>query len=244
MGNQSPRHRPPASVMPPRLPNLSALRGSVQTRLFSSTPAASAPPRNTSPTAALGALGQSMAKPQQTQTQSPQPRGGNGPNRQRPSSYDAVMSALNRAKRNHREHAGSLMDIRDQTRERQLAQEYLKQMPRNWQTGDVYAPHDLSAVEMGKYKKRLFRPKIDIVDTLNIQPKDMYKNFTLVSEFMTTAGHLRTSAHTRLRPVNHRRIAKMVRRAIGMGLHPSTHAHPEILRKNFFPSTTGRGGWR
>lgn len=99
------------------------------------------------------------------------------------------MSALNRAKRNHREHAGSLMDIRDQTRERQLAQEYLKQMPRNWQTGDVYAPHDLSAVEMGKYKKRLFRPKIDIVDTLNIQPKDMYK----VSCGRTNASIRRTS---------------------------------------------------
>lgn len=67
------------------------------------------------------------------------------------------------------------MEFREQKREEALAQEYLKQMPRNWQTGDIYAPHDLSPTEMGKYKKRLFRPKIDIVDTLNIRPKDMYK---------------------------------------------------------------------
>lgn len=47
---------------------------------------------------------------------------------------------------------------------------------------------------------------------------------------MTTMGRIRHSSDTGLRPVNQRKIAKAVRRAIGMGLHPSVHRHPEILR--------------
>lgn len=34
---------------------------------------------------------------------------------------------------------------------------------------------------------------------------------------------------TGLRPVNQRKMAKAIRRAIGMGIHPSTHRHPEII---------------
>jgi len=39
------------------------------------------------------------------------------------------------------------------------------------------------------------------------------------------------SKETGLRPVNQRRIAKAIRRTIGMGLMPSVHRHPEILQK-------------
>jgi small subunit ribosomal protein S18 len=39
---------------------------------------------------------------------------------------------------------------------------------------------------------------------------------------------------TRLRPVNQRKVAKMVRRVQGMGIYPSVHAHPEMLREDFF----------
>jgi small subunit ribosomal protein S18 len=35
-----------------------------------------------------------------------------------------------------------------------------------------------------------------------------------------------------LRPKNQRKIAKAIRRAIGLGLMPSVHRHPLVLRKS------------
>ncbi|KAG5914685.1 hypothetical protein E4U61_005450 [Claviceps capensis] len=52
--------------------------------------------------------------------------------------------------------------------------EFLREMPRRWETGDVYAPHDMSSVEMRKLRKRASR-KADVVDALQIRAKDMYK---------------------------------------------------------------------
>jgi small subunit ribosomal protein S18 len=43
-------------------------------------------------------------------------------------------------------------------------------------------------------------------------------------------GRIKHSLETGLRPVNQRKMAKTIRRAIGMGLHPSVHRHPEIMR--------------
>lgn len=51
----------------------------------------------------------------------------------------------------------------------------------------------------------------------------------MISEYMTEQGRIMPSKRTGLRPVNQRKIAKAIRRAIGMGIHPSTHRHPEIL---------------
>jgi small subunit ribosomal protein S18 len=50
-----------------------------------------------------------------------------------------------------------------------------------------------------------------------------------MTEYMTTMGRIKHSNETGLRAVNQRRIAKAIRRAIGMGLMPSVHKHPEIL---------------
>lgn len=51
-----------------------------------------------------------------------------------------------------------------------------------------------------------------------------------MSEYMTPMGRIRHSDDTGLRPVNQRKMAKAIRRAIGLGLHPSVHKHPEILK--------------
>lgn len=45
---------------------------------------------------------------------------------------------------------------------------------RPWQTGDVYAPRDLSPVEMKKWGRRQ-APSKDAFDGLNINPLDLYK---------------------------------------------------------------------
>lgn len=50
-----------------------------------------------------------------------------------------------------------------------------------------------------------------------------------MSEYMTSMGRIKHRRDTGLRPVNQRKIAKAIRRAIGVGLMPSVHRHPEIL---------------
>ncbi|KOS23073.1 37S ribosomal protein RSM18 [Escovopsis weberi] len=113
--------------------------------------------------------------------------------------------------------------------------DYLKQMPRRWDAGDVYSPHDMSPVEMQKWRKRSPR-RADVVDALGLRPLDMYKNFSLVQEFTSSSGQIIHSQGTSLRPVNQRKIAKMIRRVQGMGLYPTIHDHPEMLRERFFPT--------
>lgn len=50
-----------------------------------------------------------------------------------------------------------------------------------------------------------------------------------MSEYMTPMGRIKHSMETGLRKRNQRRIAKAIRRSIGLGLMPSVHRHPELL---------------
>jgi len=56
----------------------------------------------------------------------------------------------------------------------QMTDNYMRQMPRRWKVGDVYAPKDLSPLEMKKWKSRQSK-KQDIVDLLGFNPIDNYK---------------------------------------------------------------------
>jgi small subunit ribosomal protein S18 len=109
---------------------------------------------------------------------------------------------------------------------------YQKQIYRKWNAGDVYAPHDLSGAEQKKWKLGRTTPAGDAFDRLGINPVSEYKNFTLMSEYMTEMGRIKHSKETGLRPKNQRKIAKAIRRAIGLGLMPSVHRHPLVLRKS------------
>lgn len=55
------------------------------------------------------------------------------------------------------------------------------------------------------------------------------QNFSVMSEYVSALGRIRHRDQTGLRPVNQRKIAKAIRRAMGLGLMPSVHRHPEIL---------------
>ena len=44
-------------------------------------------------------------------------------------------------------------------------------------------------------------------------------------------GRIKHGNETGLRPVNQRRMAKAIRRAMGIGLVPGVHRHPEILSR-------------
>jgi hypothetical protein len=49
-----------------------------------------------------------------------------------------------------------------------------KYQTRDWRAGDIYTPHDLSAAEMKKWRKR-HSPATDAFDSLNMNPLDLYK---------------------------------------------------------------------
>lgn len=46
---------------------------------------------------------------------------------------------------------------------------------------------------------------------------------------MTAFGRIKNGRMNGLRPVNQRKMAKAIRRAVGLGIHPSVHLHPEVL---------------
>lgn len=54
------------------------------------------------------------------------------------------------------------------------AAEFEKYQLRSWREGDVYSPHDLSSVEMVKWKRRQ-KTKMDAFDALGINPLHEYK---------------------------------------------------------------------
>lgn len=114
----------------------------------------------------------------------------------------------------------------DRDRKNRVLQQQLK---RDWKVGDLYAPHDLSAAEMRKWGKKQ-RPTQDVFDILAIDPLSLYKNFSVMSDFVSDMGRIRPASETGLRPVNQRKVAKAVRRAQALGLMPSVHKHPEVLR--------------
>jgi small subunit ribosomal protein S18 len=51
-----------------------------------------------------------------------------------------------------------------------------------------------------------------------------------MSDFVTDMGRIRPRKETGLRPVNQRKVAKAVKRAIALGLMPSAYRHPEIIK--------------
>ncbi|KAL2435394.1 hypothetical protein ABEF95_015939 [Exophiala dermatitidis] len=136
--------------------------------------------------------------------------------------------------------ATTLMSLK---REELLEQENYaisRNLTRNWKVGDVYAPHDLSAAEARKWRKR-HRPTTDAFDALSINPLSLYKNFSVMSEYMTEMGRIRHSSSTGLRPVNQRKIAKAIRRAIALGLMPAVHRHPEYIKSEMEGKRTSTG---
>ena len=58
-------------------------------------------------------------------------------------------------------------------RGKNVSEDYMRQMPRRWREGDLYAPHDLSEVEAAKWRK-MTTVQRDLVDLLGLRPLDMY----------------------------------------------------------------------
>lgn len=162
--------------MPPRLPTLSALRGSMQlpqglARAFSSTPAAhvdSSSSDRPSSTHSLLSLNRPSRRvpPPRSKDDTSSPSGSR--------STEAAKRILSRYRQMGRADSASRHSTQDQLREQKVANDYLREMPRRWKIGDVYAPHDLSFAEMQKTRRRRMR-QADVIDVLGIRPQDMYK---------------------------------------------------------------------
>lgn len=58
------------------------------------------------------------------------------------------------------------------------------------------------------------------------------QNVRLLADFVTETGRIKHSKLTGLKPKNQRKLAKAVRRAIGSGLMPSVHRHPEVIARS------------
>jgi len=78
------------------------------------------------------------------------------------------------AERRKRLEADGPSTTADEVQKYARAADLSKQITRRWRAGDIYAPHDLSGVEMAKWKKRA-RPNIDVFDVLDINPMDHYR---------------------------------------------------------------------
>jgi small subunit ribosomal protein S18 len=62
----------------------------------------------------------------------------------------------------------------DELAKHKLGQDLSRQITRRWKEGDAYAPHDLSWVEMSKWKNR-GRPTHDVFDVLDFKPMENYR---------------------------------------------------------------------
>jgi hypothetical protein len=80
-----------------------------------------------------------------------------------------ALNAAHQAKRVEERRA-----VARELKARDISADYLRQMPRRWRAGEVYAPHDLSPIEMNKWRKSR-ASKQDVVDMLGISPLDMYR---------------------------------------------------------------------
>ncbi|KAI1013296.1 hypothetical protein LB503_001627 [Fusarium chuoi] len=208
--------------MPPQLPTASTASTVARSvfRPFSTTAASAAPGRQPP----SGGHASRLASLNASNSKGPGGRGGRG---------DAAARLLERFKTRTNSYTMEKSAQMEFLKNQKMSNDFLKQMPRRWEAGDVFSPHDLSPVEMQKWRKKTVRNN-DVIDTLGISPLDMYKNFSLIEHFTSTSGMINHSNLTRLRPVNQRKVAKMVRRVQGMGIYPSVHAHPEMLRDQFF----------
>ena len=168
--------------MPPRLPALGALRPLAKpssTRAFSATASVAAPPRegsHTPPPSSTSSL-LSLNRPKghshrnhQSRTPLQGGKGGSGSTR----ASDAAEQLLSRFGSRSAQLAKRTQATADSLREQKISNDYLREMPRRWVPGDVYSPHDLSPVEMTKWRKRAER-KGDVIDALALRPLDMYK---------------------------------------------------------------------
>lgn len=86
---------------------------------------------------------------------------------------DRTAQRKERQRTNRTSNFGAANSAEDLERHK-VATRMTKQIARRWKTGDVYAPHDLSEVEMKKWKRK-GKPTVDVFDVLELDPLVEYR---------------------------------------------------------------------
>ncbi|CAO3596187.1 unnamed protein product [Absidia cylindrospora] len=96
--------------------------------------------------------------------------------------------------------------------------------------GDIYHPQDLNdARYQDQLRRRRGRPSTateDPFDVLGLDPLHEYKNYRLLSHFVSDMGKILPREKTGLTAKNQRKLAKAVKRARAMGIMSSTSKAP------------------
>ncbi|KAL1900648.1 hypothetical protein Sste5346_002373 [Sporothrix stenoceras] len=185
----------------------------------------------------------SQAAPTGTGQQAPQRY---GPRSDANAALSRVLFDSETRRRMHERREEQKRTALEKMTERKTTDDYARHLHRKFNTGEIYSPRDLNPVQQSDWSDPWVL-EMDTVDLVGINPLDEYRNFSMISEYVTSMGRIRHSSDTMLRPVNQRRMARAIRRSIGMGFHPSTHKHPEILamtqaaRPAYSPSGGSRG---
>ncbi|CAG8682354.1 6872_t:CDS:2, partial [Acaulospora morrowiae] len=72
-------------------------------------------------------------------------------------------------------------------------------------------------------------PNVDIFQRLDINPLVEYKNFSLLSNFVSDMGKILPRRQTGLTAKNQRKLAKAIKRARSFGLLPSTYRRSDEM---------------
>ncbi|RCH81691.1 28S ribosomal protein S18c, mitochondrial, partial [Rhizopus stolonifer] len=100
------------------------------------------------------------------------------------------------------------------------------------QEGDLYHPQDLNdnlyRESLRARRGKSTTPSQDPFDVLGLDPLHEYKNYKLLSKFVSDMGKILPREQTGLTAKNQRKLAKAVKRARAMGLMSSTNNHSEF----------------
>ena len=91
-----------------------------------------------------------------------------------------AMNYLASQRGGHKGSLDSATGIRRESRKRDLQ----TMSTRNWRSGDVYSPHDLSLVEIKRWKGRT-RPEVDVFDQLALNPITEWKVRIMLEQYQT-----------------------------------------------------------
>ncbi|KAJ2961337.1 hypothetical protein NQZ79_g3426 [Umbelopsis isabellina] len=90
------------------------------------------------------------------------------------------------------------------------------------QSGTTYHPDELGQPRTRQQRPRPVKPSQDPFEVLGLDPLKEYKNFTLLSHFVSDIGKILPRESTGVSAKNQRKLAKAIKRARAMGLMSST----------------------
>ncbi|KAK9455559.1 ribosomal protein S18 [Dipodascopsis uninucleata] len=120
----------------------------------------------------------------------------------------------------------------------QILPKYIKK----FRIGSIYNPTDFALRNTAKpTEKYLRKTPYDQLDEAEIDPLQMYKDVTFLSDFISPVGRIYSRNVTQLTAKNHRRISRSIKRARMAGLLSTTHRSTDkLFFRAFETSRVGR----